>query len=516
MKNSRYRKNVIIVPFLLILVCSISSIFFPDFFNIILEKVTGWILDTFGWLFSIVSLLIFITSVIVFFSPLGKVTIGGIGAKKILNKKNWAMITVCTTLAGGLMFWGSAEPLYHYYTPPEFLGILPKTHQAANFAMATMLLHWTLIPSSIYAIPGLIIGLMHYNLKKKYSLGIGLYPLLGDKNLEKYSGLLDGTMIFSMGFSLSSSVATAILSICGGIAILSNSATSNKTIAILIIIAVVMFSISSFSGVKRGITKLSQLNTIIFFLIIVSLLFFSPFMQILNYFVEGLGMFINNFFNFSTITGGATNEKWAQNWTVFYWSAWMAWGPISGMFLGSISKGYTVRQYLIFSLVIPASATAIWIAFFTGNSILLDISTNGKIYEVLQTIGIEQVVYSIFYSFPFSKGYIFLFTIAVFLSLVTAADSNTNAIMKMCMKSQEKKEGSKSVALLQFFWAILIMLISYFGASYLKKGGESIKRLAYIGGFPALIIMILLMINIWIILIKGKLDVHSEDRDTNF
>lgn len=488
----RIRKLTFWPAFLITLLAVFASVYDGENFANQAGKLVGWILNNFSWGFSAGAFSCVILCIIVFFSPLGLVRIGGDNAQRMLTPGRWTMIALCTTVAAGLLFWAAAEPLYHYYSPPKSAAILGETPAAARFALSTMFLHWSFTPYAIYCIPALVFTLVYHNLKKPFSIGSMLYPLLGNRVYGKTGEIIDGVALSAFSASMASSMATGILAIMGGLSTygISKGAMSLTLIGIAIAITV---TLSSVSGLKKGITLLSTLNTYVFLVIGIMVFAFGPTLFVMNFGLESLGTYLDNFFQKSLITGASENESWAKDWTIFYFSSWMAWAPLVAMFLGKIARGYTVREFLIVNLFIPSMFACVWTSIFSGSVIYFDMTEPGSMKAVLDTQGYEAVIYSLMQKIPFSPLLIIGFLLATYLSYCTAADSTTDAMANLCVEGEDgsrlNEEASSSnpmVIGMKVMWGLGIGVVAITMLVFADVKG--IKQLAYIGGLPALLL----------------------------
>lgn len=456
------------------------------------QVLVNWILNNFSWGFSAGAFACVILCVVVFFSPLGLVRIGGDDAKPILTRSKWIMIALCTTVAAGLLFWAAAEPLYHYYYPPKTFGVAPESPAAARFALSTMFLHWSFTPYAIYCVPALVFTLVYHNLNKPFSIGSMLYPILGNRVYGKTGQVIDGIALSGFSASMASSMATGILAIMGGLAIYGIAKGSTALIGIGLAISVVV-TCSSVSGLKRGISLLSTINTYVFFGIGIAIFVFGPTLFIMNFGLESLGGYLDNFFQKSLITGASEGEDWARSWTIFYFSSWMAWAPLTAMFLGKIARGYTVREFLIVNLFIPSLFACVWTSIFSGATLFFDMAEKGSMKAVLDTQGYEAVIYALMDKLPLASFLILGFLFATFLSYCTAADSTTDAMANLCLEgengerlSEEASSTEPKLIAMKVMWGLGIGIVAVTMLIFADVNG--IKQLAYIGGLPALVL----------------------------
>ena len=461
-----------------------------DSFSKVAVSTNNWIIENFGWLFSITAVVVLAVCIWIYFSPFGNVRIGGADAKPLLSNFNWWMITLCTTIAVGILFWGAAEPMYHLVSPPESLGIKPNSPQAAIYAMSTMYLHWTIVPYALYTLPPLMFAFAFYNMKKPFSLSSTVFPLFGQKVMGKWGQVIDAICLYTLVAGMAASLGTGILTLAGGIDYIFG-IKSNKFIwAIITLSIVAAFLTSAATGLMKGIKFLSNLNTKIFFIIIAFTFIFGPTKYILGLGTESLGAFISQFFEKSLFTGASASDQWPQWWTIFYWANWLAWAPVTALFLGRISYGHTVKEFIVVNLFTPAIFSGIWMAIFSGTSIFMEMNGLG-LAKALTEKGPEAVVYAMFSNLPLSKIVIPFYLFIAFISFVTAADSNTTAMGGMSTTgiSPESPEPSLGIKLV---WGIIVGAVAWVMISF--AGVDGIKMISNLGGFPALLLEIAIVI----------------------
>ncbi len=451
-----------------------------------------WALDRFGWLFNVTTLVMVGVCVWVNFSPLAGYRIGGPDAKPMLDRWKWFSIVLCTTIAIGVMFWATAEPLYHIHKPPASMDMEPESARAAKFAMSSLYLHWTFTPYAIYTVPALMFALAYYNMGGSFSLGATLTPIL--KETKAGSAVIDSVCLYALVAGMASSLGTGILTLAGGIRHLADIGPADWLLPAIAGAIVITFIISSLSGLMKGIRILSDVNAKIFFAIAAFVLFAGPTGFILSFGAEGIGSYITNFFSMSLFTGSTglftgaeIEDKWPQYWTIFYWANWLAWAPITALFLGRIGYGYTVREFVLFNWIVPALFGAVWMTIFGGTSIYLDSVEGAGLYERLLSHGPESVVYAILDEFPFTSLVVVVFVLTSFLSYVTAADSNTSA-MGGISTAGVSPDSPEPGPLIKLVWGLTVGAIALFMVS--AGGIEGVKTLSQLGGLPALFLVI--------------------------
>lgn len=491
MKNLKH--GVFWPPFLLLMGAVVLSFTNREAFIAATTNANNWVIANLGWVFSLGGLLMVIACVAVYFSPLGNVKIGGDNAKPLLSFKSWFAITLTTTIASGLTFWGIVEPVYHVSAPPESLGIEPNSAEAAIFAMSTMYLHWTITPYAIYCVPIIVFGFAYYNMRKPFSLTATLAPVFGNKLNGKGGQIIDAVCLYTLALGMAASMGTSILNVAGGVNYLSDLPSNPFLWAIIAIVAMVTFTASASTGLTKGIKFLSDINMKAFILIAIFLFIVGPTAYLLNIGTESFGNYLTNFFEKSLFTGAAAKDPWPQWWTTFYWANWFSWAAITALFLGRISYGYTVKKVIMVNFVLPALFGAIWMTIFGGTSVYMQMN-GGELADVLTKSGPEAVLYAVFGALPFAKIVIPFYLFIVFLSFVSGADANMAAMGGISSSGISPKSPEPGL-MIKVVWGVTVTFVSWVMISFAKIDG--IKMLSNLGGVPALILELIVLVSLF-------------------
>lgn len=472
-------------PFLLLVGAVVFSFISKDAFIKAINGANGWLMAHFGWLFNLGSLAMLFVCIAVYFMPLGKVKIGGSKAQPLLTPWKWWAVTLCTGIAIGILFWATAEPMYHVTAPPESWGIKPNSPQAGIFAMSTMFLHWTFTPYAIYTIPALMFAFAYYNMRKPFSLGSTLYPLAGERALGKWGQGIDAICLYALVAGMSASLGTGIMTVAGGIEYLFGMKSGPFIWAIIDIAIVITFVISSATGLLEGIRFLADFNAKIFIGLVIFVFIFGPTTYILNLGTESFANYLGHFFEKSLFTGAAAGDKWPQWWTIFYWANWLAWAPVTGLFLGRISYGYSVRQFLMVNLITPAIFSILWMTVFSGTAIHMEIVQHLGLAEIMSAKGPEAAVYFFLSKFPLAGAIIPVFIFTAFLSYVTGADAMTSAMGGMS-STGISPESPEPKLFMKILWGAILGTVAWVMISF--AGIDGVKMISNLGGFPALLL----------------------------
>ena len=476
-------------PVILLLAALFFSLIDFTGFHAFATAANGWILSRFDWLFSAGSFAAVVMTAWIFFSPLGRVRIGGPTATPILSRWNWFAVTLCTTIAIGILFWGAAEPMFHINNPPSYEGIDARSDDAARFALSSMFMHWTITPYAIYTVPALAFALAHYNLGRPYSLSGPLSILFGRAVLGRTGSLIDSVGLAALLAGASANLGVGAMTLAGGFHHVAGWGDGPGMRFAVIAAIVAFFVASSISGVQRGIRVLSDFNIKFFFLLAAFVLAAGPTLQIIGLGISGLADFVADFVPRSLALGERAGHEWTRDWTVFYFANWLAWAPITALFLGKIAVGYTVREFLLFNLLGPALFGALWMAVFGGATIGADLASGGALTAALDADGPEAVVYALFETLPLAGVIILAFIVLTFVSFVTAMDSNTHSITSVCLKGGViEKERSKAELWVKIFWGALVGAVAWIMTS--TTGIDGVRMLSNLGGLPGLFILI--------------------------
>ncbi len=445
------------------------------------------IMANLSWLFNLSALLMVFIAAYAFFAPIGRVRIGGQKATPMLTPFRWFAVSLTTVIAMGILFWSVAEPVLHYHEPPKYLGVTPESAEAMRFSMSTIFVHWTITPYAIYTVAALAFALAFHNLKLPFSIGSMLRPLLG-RWVDGIGGqVVDGLALFSVVLGMSATLTSGLLVIGDGMESvlgIEKSAAGYAMIAIAIIGSAI---ISAASGLYRGIQTLARINTWLYFVGALFIFIVGPTAFILSLGVESLGVYLSDFFARNLVTGASGNDQWPGWWTVAFFASWFAWAPLSCLFLGKIARGYTVRQFIIVNLLLPSLFGFLWFSIFSGSSLYFDTTLGGIMYQAYQDNGFASVIYVLFDQLPGSTLLSALFIFACFITFITAADSNTDAIGGLCIKGVDA-ENLKSPLWVKATWGCAIAFVAWISASYI--GVDAIKMLFNLSGVPGMLIVL--------------------------
>lgn len=511
-KRKKIRWQVLLPPWIVVMILLILNLTNYDTFVTVMNGVIGWILEKFAWMLNSVSLSALILVLVAYFSPIRNVRFGGSQARPIIKYSNYVWIVLCTIMGAGLMLWACAEPITHIHKPPVNVTQGPLSGEAILWAMENIYLEWTFTPMAIYALAALLFGFVFYNMKESFSIGSMLVPVFGEKVTGRWRTALDCVCLFCICLGMASTLGSGILLVVEGVSRVTGGAVTGNGLSWSIcgIVIITCFTLSASSGLKRGMKHLSTINSWFYLVIGIFIFVAGPTSYILNLYTESFGAYISDFFKLSLWTSTSSGDGWSLWWPQFYWCVWLTWMPLSAVFLGKISRGYTVRETLNAIFVIPSLFSVIWMALFSGTSIKFELDGLG-IQAAMEKSGIAAAAYEVLERLPLPFIIIPLFLLTAFISYVTSADSNTNAMANLCTDGLTEDDIESPISL-KIFWGLtvgalcLIMLVTF--------DINGMKMLADIGGFLSGFLMILFMAaTVIIIRNPAKYDHHQEDYD---
>ena len=441
----------------------------------------------FGWLYvlSVFGFIVFL--IILAFCSYGNIKLGKDEDKPQYNNFTWFSMLFCGATGIGLVFWSIAEPLSHYVAPPQ--GIQGGSVNAAEFSMRTCFLHWGITQFACFTVVGL--GLAYFQFRKGRTSLISnlLEPIIGQKYVNGYIGkFIDVFSVIVTFAGVATSLGLGVSQICVGLDYLFKVPTNNNPIFLIICAITVIFIISAISGVKKGIKYLSTLNTVLALLLLLLAFVIGPKVSILNTLVSSTGQHIEFFFSDVTMMSSFGDNSWIMNWRVFYYAWFIAWCPFVGMFIVHISKGRTVREFILGALIAPTIFTIIWLSEF--GTIALSITNQWELNEIARLVSHpEKAVFIVFEQYPLSKILSFLVLALLTLFFVTSADSATFSLSVMTSNGKTQPRKLKKV-----IWGIIVATIAFL---LLKVGSlKPLQTISIAASLPFLFVSV--VSNFWI------------------
>lgn len=481
-------------PFILFFGAAIYSLVAYESFTTAVTNAFYWTIDRFGWLFVSTAFTILVLMFAILLSKGGTTKIGQKDAKPIMSTFNWFAISLCAGIGTGIVFWGAAEPIIHFSSPPESLGIAPFSTEAAYFAMSTVYLHWSFTPYALYILIGIPIALAYHNYNQPLLVSSSLYFLIGEKCQGAVGKVIDAVCIYALCGAMATSLGAGLMQIGSGLNIVFHIPTGTVTWGIIAIVITICYTISSYTGLDKGIRWLSSQNTKLFIFMLIFVFIVGPTQFILDFGVDSMGDFMRTFIQKSFFLSAIDEDPWPGWWSIYYWANWMAFCPIVGLFLARISKGRTIRQFILVNLIAPALFGIIWFAVFGCSAIYAQMHNISDLAGNISNFGTESAIFNFFDTLPLGTIFSVIFLISIIVSFVTLADSMTSSIASMSVVqdiTENRERTEEAPAVLKVLWGVIIGIISWVMITY--AGVEGFKMISNLAGFPIMFLLIAVM-----------------------
>lgn len=450
---------------------------YPEKFNVVLQRVLGFLTNWFGWMFLLFVLGFVLTCLLLAFKY-GDVKLGRPEDKPEYSRFSWFAMLFSAGMGIGLMFWSVAEPLSHFSKPPFGK---PYSDEAVQVAMRYTFFHWGIHAWAVYGIVGLALAYFGFRKQAPMLISSVFQPLLGDRTQGWIGKSLDGLAVFATIFGVATSLGLGTMQINSGLKYLFGIPNSTWTNVIIVGIITVMFTLSAISGIGRGIRILSNLNVVLAVVLLIFMFLVGPSQFIVNLTTDTVGDYIQNFFSMSLDTDPVRQTGWVNSWTVFYWAWWIAWAPFVGGFIARISRGRTIREFVLGVLIAPVIFSFLWMGVFGGTALHLAITGQPNIVDpVLKDIG--SGLFEVFRYYPLSGFLSGLALLLITTFFVTSADSATFVVGILLSQGHlEPAAGTK------IFWGVVQGAIAV--VLLLTGGLMALQTASIIAAFPFMFVM---------------------------
>ncbi len=455
-----------------------------------LSQYVSWaynsILENFGWIYMLAAVFFLVFAIGLSFSRYGRVKLGKDHEKPQYSYFGWFSMLFAAGMGIGLIFWGLSEPLVHYLEPPEH--IASASGDSAGFAMQYSFFHWGLQPWAIYIVMSLSIAYFSFRRGMPPLISSCFYPLLGEKIYSTPGYIIDILAVFATIFGVATSLGLGATQIHSGLSYLFNIHEGFHITLIIILIATVLFMLSSVVGLDKGIQALSKLNMFVAIILMTFLLIIGPTAYIFEIFTSTLGVYANRILEMSLDTNPFTGHEWIQSWTLFYWAWWISWSPFVGLFVARISRGRTIKEFVHGVLLVPTLMTFLWFSVFGGTGLDLQLNSGINLAEIAQQDE-SLALFHLFEHVPMGGLISVITIILLFVFFITSADSATFVLGILTSKGSMDPPLSKKMT-----WGIcqsgIALILLFIG------GIQALQEMAITAALPFSIIMLLLCYNL--------------------
>ncbi|WP_246840389.1 BCCT family transporter [Corynebacterium sp. HMSC073H12] len=481
-------KLVFGVNAVLIIAFVIWGVTSPETVSSVSSTALSWGLENFGWLFNVILVVCIIVMLGVAMSRYGNIKLGKDDEEPEYSRFSWVAMMFAAGIGVGIFFFGPSEPLEFYHSPPP-LTVEPHTEEALHRAVAQADFHWGFSPWALYALVGGALAYSTYR-RGRASLISSLFAPILKRTDGPIGRTIDILAIVATLFGTAASLGIATLQIGEGISTLSGFTPSMAVLLLIILVLSVGFIISAVSGVSKGIRLLSNTNIMLTFVAIFFVFITGPTLFLVNLLPSSILTYLDNFLDMSSrsLSWGPETLDFQAAWTVFYWAWWIAWAPFVGMFIARISRGRTIREFILVTIIVPTFVLMLAFAVFGGTA--MDFARN-NVPGFDGSASAQQVLYNLISELPFSGVVSALVIVILAIFFITSADSAS--VVMGTMASKGDPEPNKLVVV---FFGVLMMGIA---VVMLLTGGEDalsgLQSLTILTAMPFVLIIIALLVS---------------------
>lgn len=439
-----------------------------------------------GWFFVLLVNFFLFFCLYLAFSKFGKIRLGGPQARPEFTTGAWFAMLFSAGMGIGILFWSVAEPIHHFVSPP--MGSALSAASARQAAGMTFL-HWGFHAWGIYALVALALAFFAFNRKLPLTIRSVFYPVLKERINGPIGNIIDILAVVATLFGLAPSLGFGVQQVNAGLSHLFG-VPESPTIQVLLIAGItLMATISVVLGIDKGVKVLSELNVRLAALFLIFMVIVGPTLFIFDSFVQNLGYYLQHFFELGFWTESYTQTDWQNSWTVFYWAWWISWSPFVGMFIARISRGRTVREFVLGVLVVPSLLTFFWLSAFGGAAIYLELNGTAEIAMAVQD-NVAKALFILLEAYPWAGVSSVIGILLVTSFFVTSSDSGSLVVDSLTAGGKLDAPVGQRI-----FWASAEGAVA---AVLLLGGGlAALQTAAITTGLPFALVLILMCFSLY-------------------
>ncbi|AWE42574.1 MULTISPECIES: BCCT family transporter [unclassified Actinobaculum] len=477
----------------------------------VISRIQTVVVENVGWYYILAVTGFVIFAFVLAFSRKGDTVLGPDDCEPDYSRMSWFAMLFAAGMGIGLVFWGAAEPLSHFANPkPGFqdqvaadatitneLGTVSAIDQAkAGEAMTTSFLHWGLHAWAIYVVLGLAIAYAVHRKGLPVSIRWALRPVLGDRVRGWLGDVIDTIAVIGTIFGIATSLGFGVKQVAAGFDFLADWKVTGGTLVLLVVVISGLAAISVATGLDGGIKFLSNTNLILAAILVTLVFILGPTLFLANEFVADIGNYFQGLIqeSFETLPfAGRAGTDWLSDWTVYYWGWWMSWSPFVGIFIARISRGRTVREFILGVLMVPTLVTFIWFAILGGNGLYQQMFGASNLIGPDGTVTVDTVLFQTFANMPGTTILSILAMIVVIIFFVTSSDSGSYVMSMICSGGDPNPRTSVRLTFATLSGAIAAVML----ARDSDAGMSALQTIAILIGLPFSVIMIVMCVALW-------------------
>lgn len=477
--------NVFYITIGLIVLAVGYGVLASDSFETVTTNIKSFVSSSFGWYYMMLLSVLLVLSIFFIVSPFGKIRLGKDDDRPQFSTITWIAMLFSAGMGIGLVFYGAAEPLSHYAISPATAK--PNTDAAFKESLRQSFFHWGLHVWAMYGVVALSLAFFQFRKNEPGLISATLKPIFGKKMEGPWGILVDVLAVFATAFGVATSLGFGAVQINAGLNYLFGVTIGIEMQFIIIAIVTVLFIMSAWTGLSKGIKYLSNTNLVLALALLVFVVILGPTLLIFNMFTESIGGYLANLvqMSFRTAPLNAENRDWLDSWTIFYWAWWISWAPFVSMFIARVSKGRTIREFMVGVLLAPTLLSAFW--FTTFGTTAINIQREG--IANLAKESTELIIFEMFHNMPWSFIISLLAILLIASFFITSADSATFVLgMQSTYGSLTPPNNIKII------WGVIQSAIALILLSV--NGLTALQNTIIIAALPFSFIMLLMIISL--------------------
>ncbi|MBB5883791.1 BCCT family transporter [Xanthomonas sp. LMG 8992] len=480
-----FRISIALVA-LLVLIAGIA----PRPFNTVVQAALVEVVRGAGWMYLLIVFLTLSFLMYLAFGRFGNLRIGGEDAEPDFSRGSWLSMLFAAGMGIGLVFWGAAEPISHFLEPPE--GLAPQSMEAARASMRYAFFHWGLHPWAIYGLIGLAMAWFQYNRNGRGLVSDMLQPVIGRHHRGWIGQSVNIAAVVATAVGVATTLGFGTIQIAAGLQRVFGMHAGLPVQMAVIAVAFVLYMASTSSGVERGIKWLSNVNLVLAALLLAAVLVLGPTGFIFDTFTTTLGAYLNQLVTMSLRMSPFSGSRWVADWTIFYWAWWIAWAPFVGAFIARVSRGRSVREFVVGVVLAPTLLGFLWFSVFGGTALWSQLFGHVDMLQALRN-GYETVLFTLFDSLP---GSLLLSSAALLLLMIFFVSSADSAVLVLASMSTD--EAGDPPLSRKLVWGVAVALIA---AVLLLAGGlDALQGMITIAALPFALLMVLVIVSLYRVL----------------